>query len=98
MGETYLEFGPGFETGHLTFEFLRMPQVVGIQKSYERARCAAYPQIARRRDAGVSLFEIVHFIVVTGDHVSRSIGGAVIDDDDFQWTIGLCQDTIQSFT
>jgi hypothetical protein len=74
-----------------------MPKIVGVEKSDEIPGGSAYAQVACRRGPLIFLSEVPQPISETGDNACRSVGGAVIGNEDLQWIVGLRKNTLNRF-
>src|SRR5437868_751565 len=80
--DTQIEFRAFSKSSYLPLQLLGMPQVVGIKKSHEFTMGDTKPKVAHRRRAGIILSDVVDLVSVTSHHRRRSIGRAIVRNDD----------------
>ncbi len=92
--DTKVVIGTHLQAGNLAFEFVLVPQVIGIEKSDIGTLRQSNSGIASCARTGIGLSDCPQLISVTRDHVRRAIGRAIVDDDQLNRPIGLAEDTV----
>ena len=76
----------------LPVQLPRQPVIVRVQESDERPPRQPQAGIPGGADAGILLVMVMHVAMPRAHHVSRAVGGAVIDDNDLRPAAGLPAD------
>ena len=82
---------PGKEK-NLSFQFLRQPEVIGIEEGDPFSLGYLKPPVAGRADPSIVLETINHPVLIGAKGLSRSVTGPVIDHNQLKINEGLFKD------
>jgi hypothetical protein len=94
LGVTECGSGKGPEVAGLAGELFGVPEVIGVEKSYQRGPGGPQTPVPGRTHPAVLLAQEKETAAVRSQKVSRSVRRTVINDDQFEIAVALTQDRI----
>jgi hypothetical protein len=85
----------GIEELDLHPRLVRLPQVVGVTEADQSAARGGDPSVARGSESGMGASQRAYPVHALGDR-GRLVGGAVVDDDDFDGGIVLREEALET--
>jgi hypothetical protein len=95
VAEHQPHLGPAHQW-NLQFEFIGQPGIVRVDKSYQFPSCVTKRAITRNVRSGMRLTDNLRWWAEAFDYVARTVGGAVINHNQFEVAISLGQHTLDS--